>query len=70
MNTSTKLTATEAREIAQRILVECSECFSKVIARKFLGQWVIDIDGGSGACYGKTVASVEAAEDLIRIFKN
>lgn len=67
---NTKLTATEAREIAQRILAECSECFTKVVARKFLGQWVIEVNGGSGACYGKTVKSTEAAEDLIRIFKN
>jgi hypothetical protein len=64
------MTATEAREWAKRITAECSDCFKSVKARKFLGRWGIDIDGGSGACYGRTVRSVEAAEDTIRIFKN
>lgn len=68
--TSPKLTATEAREYANQIATKCSECFSVVKARKFLGSWVIDINGGSAACYGKTVRSVESAQDLIRIFQN
>lgn len=70
--TDLKLTATEAREYAKAIADKCSECFpaDKVRARKFLGRWVVDINGGSGACYGKTVRSMEDAEDLIRIFKN
>jgi len=73
MQTTTQtLTATEARQFAEEIKTKCSECFpaDKVVARKFLGKWVIDINGGSGACYGKTVRSADAAEDLIRIFQN
>ena len=60
----------EAKQLAARIAKECSECFSHVVARKFMGSWQVDINGGSGACYGKTVDSQEDAEDLIRIFKN
>lgn len=72
MNTDTTLSATEARNYAKQIAVECSECYpaGKVKARKFLGQWVIYINGGSGACYGNTLRSVEDAENTIRIFKN
>jgi hypothetical protein len=61
--TNTSLTATEAREFTKEIAIKCSECFpeDKIRARKFLG---------SGACYGKTVKSAEATEDLIRVFTN
>ena len=71
MKTQTdKFTATEARHYAQRIASECSDCFSKVVARKFLGEWCVEINGGRGACYGKTASTVEDAEDIIRIFQN
>lgn len=69
-STSDTLKATEARKYAAEIASKCSDCFAHVRARKFLGRWVIDINGGSGACYGKTVDSVESAQDIIRIFKN
>lgn len=66
----TQLTATVAKQYTSRILSECSECFTNVKARKWLGKWVIDINGGSGACYGRTIKTVEGAEDTIRIFTN
>lgn len=68
--TDTLLTATTAKAYAARILTECSECYTNVKARKFLGKWVVDIDGGSGACYGKTLKSEDACEDCLRVFGN
>jgi hypothetical protein len=64
------MTATQARTFAKRIQQECSECFSQVKAHKFLERWIIDINGGRGACYGRTIRSVESAEDTIRIFRD
>jgi len=69
MNTD-NLTANQARNYAARIQSECSECFTNVKALKRFGQWVIDIDGGSGACYGRTIKTVDSAEDTLRIFAN
>lgn len=68
--TDTLLTATTARQYAARISTECSDCFKTVKARKVFGKWNVEIDGGSGACYGKSVKTVEGAEDIIRIFAN
>ena len=62
--------STLANHYAKRIAAECSECFSSVKAVKRFGSWVIDIDGGSAACYGKTARDEDAAEDIIRIFAN
>ncbi len=65
-----RMTATEAREWAAKISAGCSECFDRVKAVKRFGRWVIDINGGSGACYGRTIKSVEAAEETVRVFAN
>ena len=65
--------ATIARQYAKRIATECSDCFTKVKAHRAMfggGKWEISINGGSGACYGKTVKDEEDAEDILRIFKN
>lgn len=73
MNTTdTKLTATTAREYAKKIAEKCSDCFKKekIIAKKGFGSWIIEIDGGSQACYGRTISYVESAEDTLRIFAN
>ena len=71
MNIQTdKFTATEARAFAAKIKTECSECFKEVKSVKFWGSWVIKIDGGSETPYGRTIESVEDAEETIRIFKN
>lgn len=67
---ATPLTATSAKQYAAQILKDCSDCFTDVKARKAFGQWVIDINGGSAACYGRTAKNVEAAEDILRIFAN
>ncbi len=68
IDTDEKLTATTARNFAKRILAET--LFTKVKASKamFGGGWEINIDGGRGACYGRTVSFVDSAEDIIRIF--
>jgi len=68
----TKFNSITARTWAKEIADKCSECYpaESVKARKFLGQWVIDINGGSGACYGKTIKTTESAQDVIRIFAN
>jgi hypothetical protein len=68
--TADKMTATEAREWAAQINLKCSECFTDAKAVKQFGRWVIKIGGGREACYGRTIESVEAAEDTIRIFQN
>ena len=70
MQTKTALTATTARHYVSRILAECSECFTNVKARKVLGKWSVEIDGGAGACYGKSLKTVDAAEDALRVFSN
>lgn len=67
---SDSLTATTAHHYAKRIATECSQCFKSVKARKFLGKWTVDIDGGSGACYGRSIKTVDGAEDVLRIFAN
>lgn len=69
MQTS-KMTAIKARELAAQINAKCSECFTDSKAVKQFGRWVIKIGGGSESCYGRTIESVEAAEDIIRIFQN
>jgi uncharacterized protein YdbL (DUF1318 family) len=68
--TSVKMTATEARQWAAQISARCSGCFTTVKAVKQFGRWVININGGRGACYGRTIESVEAAEDTVRIFQD
>lgn len=68
--TDSDLTATTARHYAKRIATECSQCFKSVKARKFLGSWTVDIDGGSGACYGRSIKDTDTAEDVLRIFAN
>lgn len=65
-----KMTATEAREWATRINTECSECFGDAKAVKQFGKWVININGGRGACYGRTIETVDDAIDTARIFAN
>jgi len=70
MKTEEKMTATQARLWATKISAECSECFSSVKAVREFGRWVVKIDGGSGACYGRTVKSEDGAADLVRIFAN
>jgi len=66
------MTKTEATKFVSEIKIKCSECFpaDKVKASKQFGKWVININGGSGACYGKTVDSVESAESILSIFAN
>lgn len=64
--TDDKLTATQAREFAKAIIAKTH--FTKVKASKGWGGWEINIDGGRGACYGKTIETVEGAEEIIRIF--
>ena len=64
--TDDKLTATQARQFAKRILAET--IFTNVKARKGWGGWEINIDGGRAACYGRTVSYVDSAEDILRIF--
>ena len=61
-----KLTATQARHFAKRILAETHH--TKVKAVKEWGGWVIKIDGGSENCYGRTIKYLETAEDELRIF--
>lgn len=68
--TPDRMTATQARALAAQINVECSECFTDAKAVKQFGRWVIKIGGGRECCYGKTLESVEAAADTIRIFRN
>lgn len=70
MHTTTSLTATEAREFAKRILAECSECFTNVKAVKQFGKWIIKINGGREACYGKTIETMDGAEEVLRVFAN
>lgn len=64
--TDQKLTATEARDYAKRILAET--IFTDVKARKGWGGWEINIDGGKAACYGRTIQYADSAEDILRIF--
>lgn len=64
------MTATEARKWAAKINTDCSECFTDAKAVRQFGKWVIKIGGGWEACYGRTIESVESAEDTVRIFKN
>lgn len=66
------LTATQARTYAKLIAEECSECFEegKVKAKKEFGKWVITINGGSQACYGRTISTEDAAIKTLRIFAN
>jgi hypothetical protein len=66
--TNDKLTATQARHFAKRILAETH--FKNVKVKKAWGGWEINIDGGRAACYGRTVSYVDSAEDIIRIFAN
>lgn len=66
--TEDKLTATRARDYAKRINAET--CLTDAKARKWWGGWEINIGGGRSNCYGRTVETVEGAEDLIRIFAN
>lgn len=66
----TPMTATEARRWAKEIGAKCSDCFTSVKAVKQFGRWLVKVNGGREACYGKTVESVDAARDLIRIFTN
>jgi hypothetical protein len=66
--TDEKLTATQARAFAKRILEET--IFTNVKAKKGWGGWEINIDGGRAACYGRTIEYAESAEDIIRIFAN
>lgn len=63
-----KLTATQARNFAKRIIAET--LFTNVKAVKGFNGWEINIDGGRGACYGHTIQHVETAEDTLRIFAN
>lgn len=67
MTTTDRLTATEARNFAKRILAEA--IFTNVKAKNGWGGWGINIDGGKAACYGRTIRTVEGAEDIIDIFK-
>jgi hypothetical protein len=68
MNATTdKLTATEARNLAKRILAET--IFTKVKANSGWGGWEINIDGGEAACYGRTIRTTEGAEGILEIFK-
>ena len=66
----TLLKMKEARAYAARINAECSGCFSDAKAAKEFGQWVVKIGGGSGCCYGRTIETVEAAEDTLRVFRD
>jgi len=66
--TDDKLTATQARHFAKRILAETH--FKNVKVAKGWSGWEINIDGGSAACYGHTIKYVETAEDELRIFSN
>lgn len=73
MITEEKMTVTEARDYAKQILAQCSQCFTNVKARKTMfgrGKWEIAIGGGREACYGRTIRTVEGAEDILRIFAN
>ena len=62
--------AAEARTLAAEINAKCSDCISTAKAVKEFGKWVIKIGGGREACYGRTIESVESAEETIRIFKD
>lgn len=64
------MNATTARKWATKINTECSECFTNAKAVKRFGQWVIDINGGSAACYGRTIKTEGSAKDTVRIFGN
>ena len=66
--TDDKLTATQARHFAKRILAETH--FTNVKVRKGWGGWEIAIDGGREACYGRTASYADTAEDILRIFAN
>ena len=63
-----KLTATQARHFAKRILAET--CSTNVKAVKQFGQWVIKINGGKENCYGRTITCLEVAQDELAIFAN
>ena len=62
--------ASEARALASEINSKCRETLSEARAVKQFGKWVIKIGGGREACYGRTIESVEAAQDTIRIFQD
>ena len=64
--TDDKLTATQARHFAKRILAETD--FTNVKVKKGWNGWEINIDGGRAACYGRTVSYVDSAEDILSIF--
>jgi hypothetical protein len=66
--TDQKLTATQARAFAKRILAET--LFTDVKAKKGWDGWEINIDGGRGACYGRTIQYADSAEDILNIFAN
>lgn len=66
--TDTKLTATQARTYAKRILAETH--FTNVKVRRGWDGWEIAIDGGREACYGRTASYADSAEDILRIFAN
>lgn len=68
--TDEKLTATQARYYAKRIAAECSQCFTSVQSKKAWGGWEININGGRGACYGRTVSYVDSAEEILKVFAN
>ena len=71
MKTATDtLTATQARHFATRILTECSQCFSNVKVVKDFGKWVIKLDGGSEACYGRTLRDEDDCQYTLDVFKN
>jgi predicted RNA-binding protein Jag len=64
--TENKLTATEARNFAKRIISET--IFTDVKVKKSWDSWEINIDGGSAACYGRTIKYSDSALDILQIF--
>lgn len=64
------LTLKQAHRYADRIAIECSQCFRSVKATKRWGKWEIDINGGSPACYGRTVRDIEGAKWTLDTVKN
>jgi hypothetical protein len=62
--------ATDARNWAKKILIDCSECFTNVRAVKSFGEWVVKVNGGREACYGHTIKTTDSAADFVRCFKN
>lgn len=61
-----QLTSTQARSFAKRIIA--GTVFTNVKSNRGFNGWEINIDGGSAANYGRTINTIDAAEDTLRIF--